>query len=54
MDLSIHECFIPPQLMVERYGMSPSEAVYVETQGHTAAQAFGKVMSMTKPKKAVC
>ena len=54
MDLSIHECFIPPQLMVERYRMSPSEAVYVGTQGHTAAQAFGKIMSMTKPKKAVC
>ena len=54
MDLSIHECFIPPEFMVEKYGMSPSEAVYVGTQGHTAAQAFGKVMSLTKPKHAVC
>jgi ribonuclease Z len=24
IDLSIHECFIPPQMMVERYGMAPS------------------------------
>jgi ribonuclease Z len=54
IDLSIHECFIPPQMMMERYGMAPSEAVYVGTQGHTAAQAFGKIMSLTKPKHAVC
>jgi ribonuclease Z len=53
-DLSIHECFIPPQMMMERYGMAPSEAVYVGTQGHTAAQAFGKIMSLTNPKHAVC
>ncbi len=53
-DLSIHECFIPPQLMMARYGMAPSEAVYVGTQGHTAAQAFGKIMSLTKPRHAVC
>jgi len=54
VDLSIHECFIPPEYMVARYGMSPSEAVFVGTQGHTAAQAFGKMMSMTKPRRAVC
>jgi ribonuclease Z len=54
VDLSIHECFIPPEYMVTRYGMAPSEAVFVGTQGHTAAQAFGKIMSMTKPRRAVC
>ena len=54
VDLSIHECFIPPSYMVARYGMAPSEAIYVGTQGHTAAQAFGKAMSMTKPRHAVC
>ncbi len=53
-DLSIHECFIPPQFMVERYGMTPAEAVYVGTQGHTAAQAFGKIMALTGPRRAVC
>jgi ribonuclease Z len=54
VDLAIHECFIPPSYMMSRYGMTPSEAVFVGTQGHTAAQAFGKVMSMTKPRHAVC
>jgi ribonuclease Z len=54
VDLSIHECFIPPDFMVARYGMVPSEAVFVGTQGHTAAQAFGKMMSMTEPRRAVC
>jgi ribonuclease Z len=54
VDLAIHECFIPPQMMVERYGMAPSEAVMVGTQGHTAAQAFGKIMSLTQPRRAVC
>ena len=54
MDLSIHECFIPPDFMMAKYGMTPSEAVYVGTQGHTAAQAFGKIMSITKPRHAVC
>ncbi len=54
VDLSIHECFIPPEFMVARYGMTPSEAVFVGTQGHTAAPAFGKIMSMTKPRRAVC
>ncbi len=34
--------------------MAPSEAVYVGTQGHTSAQAFGKIMSLTAPKHAVC
>lgn len=53
-DLAIHECFIPPDFMVERYGMTPAEAVYVGTQGHTAAQAFGKIMSITQPRHAVC
>jgi ribonuclease Z len=54
VDLSIHECFVPPSFMVAKYGMAPSEAVFVGTQGHTAAQAFGKIMSMTKPRHAVC
>ncbi len=54
VDLSIHECFITPDLMMRKYGMAPSEAVFVGTQGHTAAQAFGKIMSMTKPRHAVC
>lgn len=54
VDLSVHECFIPPKMMIEKYGMAPSEAFFVGTQGHTSAQAFGKIMSLTKPRHAVC
>lgn len=54
VDLSVHECFIPPQMMIAKYGMTPSEAFFVGTQGHTSAQAFGKIMSLTKPRRAVC
>jgi ribonuclease Z len=53
-DLSIHECFIPPAFMMSKYGFAPSEAIFVGSQGHTAAQAFGKIMSLTKPRQAVC
>jgi ribonuclease Z len=34
--------------------MTASEAVFVGTQAHTSAQAFGKLMSLTEPKLAVC
>jgi len=53
-NLAIHECFIPPEMMMARYGFTPQEAVFVGTQGHTAAQAFGKLMEQTKPVRAVC
>ena len=52
-DISIHEAFIPPDLMMEKFGFAPSEAIFVGTQGHTYAAAFGKMMSMTKPRLAV-
>ena len=52
-DISIHESVLPPELFVEKYDFSPSEAVYVGTQGHTTPTAFGKVMSMTQPRMAV-
>jgi ribonuclease Z len=29
MDLAIHECFIPPEFMMEKYGFTPTEAFYV-------------------------
>ena len=54
VDLSIHECFLPPRLMMSKLGMTASEAIFVGTQGHTSAQAFGKIMSLTKPRLAVC
>lgn len=54
VDLAIHECFVPPEFMLSKYGFEPSEAIFVGSQGHTAAQAFGKIMSITKPRLAVC
>ncbi|MGI9483372.1 MAG: guanitoxin biosynthesis MBL fold metallo-hydrolase GntH, partial [Hyphomicrobiales bacterium] len=53
-DIAIHECFLPPRMMESKLGMEPSEAIFVGTQGHTSAQAFGKIMSLTKPRLAVC
>ena len=40
--------------MASKLGMTPSEAIFVGTQAHTSAQAFGKIMSLTKPRRAVC
>lgn len=54
VDLSVHECFPPPELFQSILGFSPQEAVLVGTQGHTTAAAFGKIMSLTKPRHAVC
>lgn len=54
VDLAIHECFLPPRMMMSKLGMAPSEAIFVGTQGHTSAQAFGKLMSLVKPRLAVC
>jgi ribonuclease Z len=54
VDLSVHECFPPPKLFQKKLGFTPEEAVLIGTQGHTTAAAFGKIMSMTKPRMAVC
>ncbi len=52
-DLAIHECFIPVPAMVEKFKFTPQAALPVATQVHTAPEAFGKVMSMIKPRMAV-
>jgi ribonuclease Z len=52
-DLAIHECFLPPPLLVTKQGFSPLEALTVGTQGHTSPEQFGKVMSLVKPRIAV-
>jgi ribonuclease Z len=52
-DLCIHECFIAVPDMVEKFGFSVSNALEVGTQIHTAPPAFGKVMSLVKPRMAV-
>jgi ribonuclease Z len=52
-DLAVHECFLPPTLLVEKQGFAPMEALMVGTQGHTSPEQFGKVMSLVKPRMAV-
>jgi ribonuclease Z len=53
VDLSIHECFLTPNLAMEKWGFSPQEALNALTKIHATAVLFGKVMSMTQPKHAV-
>jgi ribonuclease Z len=52
-DIAIHECFLPPTLLVTKQGFSPLEALTVGTQGHTSPEQFGKVMSLVEPRLAV-
>lgn len=52
-DLVIHECFIAVPDMIKKFQSTPEAALQVGTQIHTAPEAFGKVMSMVKPRHAV-
>ena len=52
-DVAIHECFLPPPLLVTKQGFAPLEALTVGTQGHTSPEQFGKVMSLVKPRVAI-
>jgi ribonuclease Z len=52
-DFAVHECFLPPPLLVTKQGFAPMEALMVGTQGHTSPEQFGKVMSLVKPRLAV-
>jgi ribonuclease Z len=52
-DLAIHECFAPPEILVEKQRWTPEAALNVGTQVHTSPAQFGKVMSLIKPRMAV-
>jgi ribonuclease Z len=52
-DLAIHECFIDVPNLIAKFGFTPQGALSVGTQVHTAPEAFGKVMSIIKPRMAV-
>jgi ribonuclease Z len=52
-DLAIHEAFMGPELFVTMYGQPPQLAWRACCAIHTSGQAFGKVMSMVKPRRAV-
>jgi len=52
-DLLIHECFITVPSLIEKFKFTPQSALAAGTQIHTAPEAFGKVVSMVKPRMAV-
>ena len=52
-DIAIHECFLPPNLLVTKQKFPVEDALNVGTQVHTAPSMFGKVMSLTQPRIAV-
>jgi ribonuclease Z len=52
-DLAIHECFVAVPDMIEKFNFTPQGALAVGTQIHTAPEAFGKMMSIIKPRMAV-
>lgn len=52
-DLSIHEAFFPTGMWEEKYSFTAQEALNASTVIHTSAVMFGKVMSLTNPRRAV-
>ena len=52
-DLVVHECFVAVPDLVNKMRFTPEQALMVGTQAHTSPEAFGKVMSLIKPKHAV-
>jgi ribonuclease Z len=53
VDISVHECFVAPETLVNKQGFTPEAALNVGTQIHTSPAQFGKVMAETKPRMAV-
>ncbi len=53
VDISIHECFASPQILLEKQKYPPPLALALSVFKHTSPQQFGKVMSMTEPRLAV-
>ncbi len=52
-DIVIHECFLSSNLLIKKMNAAPQEALQVGSQVHTAPEAFGKLMSIVKPRLAV-
>jgi len=53
VDIAIHECFLPPDMLIEKQGFPPETALNVGTIVHTSPAQFGKVMAETRPRMAV-
>ena len=52
-DVASHEAFLPPEALAVYFGWDLAQATWVSTRIHTEPQAFGKVMSVVKPRLAV-
>jgi ribonuclease Z len=52
-DLAIHECFITVPGLIDKFKFTPQGALDVGTQVHTSPEAYGKMMSIIKPRMAV-
>ena len=53
VDISVHECFASPQILLEKQKYPPPLALALSVFKHTSPQQFGKVMAMTTPRLAV-
>ncbi|UCB54884.1 MAG: MBL fold metallo-hydrolase [Thiotrichales bacterium] len=52
-DVVVHECFFTPEQWMRISGFPYKQAYWVTSQIHTPPEAFGKLMSMVKPRMAV-
>jgi ribonuclease Z len=52
-DISIHECFASPQILLDKQKYPPPLAPSLSVFKHTSPQKFGKAMAMTNPRLAV-
>jgi ribonuclease Z len=52
-DLVIHELMMSAEDWIKKYKFPPPRALEVGTQIHTSPEAFGKIMSLVKPRMAV-
>lgn len=52
-DIVIHEAMLTAEQLRKYYNQPPSRTIMMNTDIHTSAQAFGKVMSTLKPKHAI-
>jgi len=53
VDISVHECFAAPEIMIDKQNYSPQFALQLSTLIHTSPAQFGKIMAETKPRLAV-
>jgi ribonuclease Z len=52
-DLIIYECMLTPEQLMRFYGQPAPRALMMQTDIHTSAQSFGKIMSTLAPRHAV-